>query len=264
MHRSIEPLEWRTFLSASLSNGLLTITPDRRNNNVLIAVEDTSGVIRVRDNGTIRLFQGVRRVNVRGGNLGDVIDASACPVPVTILGGRGADFITGGTSDDQLSGGPGDDQLRGGVGRDTFLGGAGADAVLYDDRSARLVVTVGDGKANDGEIDLITAQSERDNVGGDCEIVGGGSGNDHITGNAADNTLFGGAGDDTLVGAGGGDVLIGQRGRDLLDGGDGNDVLFAGDQGGRDTLLGGNGFDFAIAERVTDSLSGVEFTEAAT
>jgi Ca2+-binding RTX toxin-like protein len=263
MEYTLEPLEPRTLPSASLSGGLLTVASDRRSNNIRITLEDSSGVIRVVDNGALRLFQGVRRILVNGGRLGDVIDCTACPAPVTVQGGRGDDLITGGDADDQLFGGPGNDQLRGGPGRDLFAGDDGADTVLYDDRSRRLVVTIGDGKANDGEINLDTGRSEADNVRADCEILVAGSGDDRITGSAANNTLFGGAGDDTLVGAAGDDVLVGQRGRDLLDGADGNDVLFAGDQGGRDTLGGGNGFDFAVAERVIDKTSDIEFIEAA-
>lgn len=86
------------------------------------------------------------------------------------------------------------------------------------------------------------AAGEGDNIGGDVEMVIGGSGADYITAGAVaatDVILIGGAGNDTLVGGGGNDDLCGGPGNDRLmpwiaGAGGGNDIL-AGD------LPGGTG-----------------------
>src|SRR5688572_19845154 len=152
MPHSIHLLEPRILFAASVSDGLLTITPDRRGNTIVVRTTDTSNVLEVRDNGTIRNFApgAVRRIVIRGGSGGDVIDAAGCPFPVTVLGGRGSDVITGGDSNDRLFGGPGNDNLRGGAGRDVLSGEAGADTVSYAGSTRPVHVTVGDSVARDG------------------------------------------------------------------------------------------------------------------
>ena len=42
MPTHIQPLESRTHLAASVSDGLLTITPDRRSNTIVVRAADTS------------------------------------------------------------------------------------------------------------------------------------------------------------------------------------------------------------------------------
>src|SRR6185503_14087178 len=156
MRPALECLESRTLLSATVTDGLLTITPDSRSNTIVVRAADTSTTLELRDNGTVRIFGpgSVHRVLIRGGSLGDVINCTRCPVPVTVFGGRGADIVVGGDANDQLFGGPGDDRLRGGPGGDVLSGEEGSDTVPYDDRLRRIIVTVGDGIAKDGEIDL--------------------------------------------------------------------------------------------------------------
>jgi Ca2+-binding RTX toxin-like protein len=260
----IQSLEPRTLLAATVSDGLLTITPDRRSNAIVVRATDTSTTLEVRDNGTIRMFGpgSVRRVLIRGGSLGDVVNCTRCPVPVTVFGGRGADIIVGGDANDLLFGGPGDDRLRGGPGGDVLSGEEGSDTVPYDDRFRRIIVTIGDGIAKDGEIDL-QGGSERDDVRGDVEIVIGGPANDRLFGGSGSVTLFGGEGNDLLVGGPGADVLVGDLGSDTLNGAAGNDIILANDRITRDLIIGGPGFDIAIRERQVDDLTGVEFIEDA-
>src|SRR5688572_23450029 len=211
MPANIQPLEARTMLSATVVDGVLTISPDLRSNRISVRSTDTSLVLEVRDNDTLRNFGpgSVRRVVIRGGSRGDVIDAGGCPFPVTVLGGRGGDIITGGDANDRLFGGPGDDRLRGGPGGDVLSGEAGVDTVTYADSLLRpVVVTAGDGIARDGQVDL-SRQSEGDDVRGDVEILVGGSGNDRLFATAGPMTLFGGEGDDFLRGGLAADVLVG-------------------------------------------------------
>ena len=53
-------------------------------------------------------------------------------LPMTIHGGKGADYLQGGLGDDLIIGGDGDDHLFGGEGDDTLVGGAGSDQLRGD------------------------------------------------------------------------------------------------------------------------------------
>jgi Ca2+-binding RTX toxin-like protein len=130
-------------------------------------------------------------------------------------GGPGADVLQGAAGNDTLDGGPGPDELRGSAGRDT---------ATYENRSARVVVTL-DGVANDGE------PGENDNVFADVEVVLGGTDWNTIEGDADANTLTGGPTEDLITGLGAGDRLLGGDGSDLLRARDGvtDDVDCGGD-----------------------------------
>jgi Ca2+-binding RTX toxin-like protein len=68
-------------------------------------------------------------VNAAGGS--DVITFSSdIPVPVTIRGGPGRDFLFGGGASDKIIGGPDHDFLSGRRGDDWMLGGPGADKLV--------------------------------------------------------------------------------------------------------------------------------------
>jgi hypothetical protein len=109
---------------------------------------------------------------------------------VHLDGGEGADTLLGSDQDDVLVGGPGADLLQG--------RGGGQDLVRYDERPARVIVTL-DGRANDG------GPGERDDV--EVEDVLGGRGDDTITGDDRANELAGGPGRDTIDGRGGDDAI---------------------------------------------------------
>ena len=122
--------------------------------------------------------------------------ASAFTGNLTVHGGAGNDTLTGGNGNDTLNGDEGDDVLSGGASvsdADVYAGGAGADTVTWATRTGAIAVTVGAG-TNDGDIG-----GESDDVGGDVEIVIGGSGDDTFTGNAGNQTFYGGAGNDTFL-----------------------------------------------------------------
>ena len=114
---------------------------------------------------------GIKRVRV---DLGEREDSAtvALPVPITLLGGPGADRLTAGPAADRVDGGDGNDRLRGGAGADVLDGGAGADdfdggagddRVLSADGLAERVVC-GAG-ADRVETDTL------DDVAADCESV---------------------------------------------------------------------------------------------
>lgn len=251
----IQSLESRTLFTIAFASGVVTVTATRPRNDITVGVTELGDQIEVAENGTKQLFAraDVRRIVITGGRGGDSIDANfSTPVPVRVDGRGGNDLIRGGDRGDTLSGGAGNDTINGAFGGDVMSGGDGTDTVTYVTHTAPVTVTMGDGRANDGQAD------EGDDVRPDVEILEGGSGNDVITGNAGNNTLLGGLGDDTLIGGAGDDVLMGQGGSDLLMGEGGNDVFLAVDGGTRDRINGGRGYDFAESDFDVDVLTKVE------
>ena len=126
---------------------------------------------------------------VLGGGGGDLLQGKAGSDRLD--GGPGNDRAFGGAGADDMRGGSGNDVLGGGLGPDGMSGGSGRDIVVYGQRGAPVIVTIGAG-ANDG------VARERDNVKADVESVQGGRGNDVLTGNGRANRLFGGGGKDRL------------------------------------------------------------------
>ncbi|MEX0985129.1 MAG: calcium-binding protein [Actinomycetota bacterium] len=154
--------------------------------------------------------------------------------PDTVSGGNGNDTVSGQGGNDTLSGGAGTDTLNGGgandvmdggTDADVFNGGSGTDKADYSSRTEALVLTVGSGAGNDGEV------GEGDTLAADMENATGGSGDDSITGTATNNSLRGGDGADTIGGGAGTDRLFGLGGADDLTGGTGTDRLYGGDGG---------------------------------
>ncbi len=181
---------------------------------------------------------------------------NVAPDVENVRGGSGDDTITGSSADNLLLGGAGHDTLRGGYGADTLdggtgpddlSGGAGRDRVDYSQRSAHVVVTIGDA-GPDGEAD------ENDHVAGDVEDVSGGYGDDTLIGSSAANRLAGGPGDDETQGLDGNDAIVGGKGDDLLHGGLGADTVDG--SLGRDTLAGGPGKDMLYGGDGADRLDG--------
>jgi Ca2+-binding RTX toxin-like protein len=114
---------------------------------------------------------GIERLRV---DLGEREDSAVVnlPIPITLLGGPGADrlvagsaadSVQGGDGNDRLDGGGGDDQLDGGEGVDTFEGGPGSDVVRSADGLAERV------SCGAGE-DRVEADTF-DDVAADCENV---------------------------------------------------------------------------------------------
>jgi hypothetical protein len=165
-----------------------------------------------------------------------------------LAGGRGNDVLAGGTGDDLMSGAGGSDvfdedaaangsdDMRGGQGSDHGLL-RGRDRVDYGARRRSLRADLS-GDRDDGE------RGERDRIGADVEVLGGGRGDDRLTGNAGVNQLAGRGGTDALFGAGGSDRVFAGGGAtppaltaDSLDGGAGSDQLFGSD--GPNLVTGG-------------------------
>jgi len=105
----------------------------------------------------------------------------------------------------------------------TFLGGDGIDTVDYSNRTHGVVVTMGDGLANDGE------SGDLDNVGIDIECFVGSSYDDTITGSKLSNIITPGNGNDVVNAGDGDDTILASAnandGSDTINGGKGTDTV---------------------------------------
>ena len=161
----------------------------------IVTITDTQIV----DNGVVKSYAGIERLEFLGGATNDTFDASTFSGFIRIddqggdnliLTGSGgseiflsayfysalnASTVLGGSGDDVIHGGTGTNILSGGQGNDTILGGFGSD-------------TIDGGAGND--------------------YLSGGYGNDSIGGGIGDDILIGGDGDlDTLLGGTGADTF---------------------------------------------------------
>jgi Ca2+-binding RTX toxin-like protein len=189
-------------------------------------------------------------------------------------GDEGRDIVNGGADSDRLFGGPDSDRMLGedgndafdrrtgaasldaltdNTGPDRFEGGNGIDHIYYNLRTARIGLFIGDGSANDGDLDT----NEQDEILGDVENGTTGSGDDYLwdTSTTNNNAFNGGSGGgDWFIGGDGNDVLVGNNGGDYMEGRDGSDVLNAGDDS--DQLYGANGNDRLLGGDAGDHLQG--------
>ena len=265
----IELVESRRLLSASASNGVLTVTGSEFDDNILITANSGGQISVTRNNQSEGgPFSGITSivVNALGGHdqitirpdgqdtMGTVVGATVnCGEGNdTANGGSGSDVLRGEGGNDELSGKGGDDVMDGGTGADKFFGGHGVDTVDYSSRTASQHVTVTlDNNANDGQ------SGEGDNVKDTVENLVGGAGNDNFSSPSnsnAFNSFWGNDGHDNLTGGGGDDNLDGGNGHDVIDGGEGNDWVTAG--AGYDVLRGGNGADHLEGQDDGDTIEG--------
>lgn len=160
-----ESLETRRLLTATLENGLLTVTGTNNNNLIVI----------FRDNDTVKVFEGrffglpaiittfpladVESILVNAGAGHDTVKVGGffggpLAIPSTLNGGDGNDVLSSSAGDDVLNGDAGndalngdggDDELNGGDGRDLLVGGAGSDALIGGGGNDLLVAVDGSG-----------------------------------------------------------------------------------------------------------------------
>ena len=210
----------------------------------------------------------------------DAYAMDGIPVPVTLNGGPGYDWLEAGDEAGVLDGGTGEDKLVGGVGDDVLRGGDGNDTIEGNDGGDRIEAGAGDDLlAPDGyehaNADVVDGGPGLDRIEGDYSsrfsdtdppvaITFGGGADDGRPGEGDDlrsvekvwlnvgGTFTGTEGADefrlsqvgtpsTMVGGGGDDRLRSGDGADHLDGGAGNDSVDGGF--GDDELIGGPGRD---------------------
>ena len=201
----VENLEERRLLSASLDGGVLTITGTANADRVFVATvvdrvyvvestitpgQDGAGpTITTTRSSFARADVHSIEANMGAGNdrvvIGDnrFFFRSGTPIPATLNGEAGNDYLVGGAGDDTINGGDGNDVLIGDGGNDTLNGGAGNDFM---------------------------------SGGGGNDTLNGDSGDDTLLGGSGDDTLNGDDGRDRLDGGRGADVLHGGAGNDLL------------------------------------------------
>jgi Ca2+-binding RTX toxin-like protein len=210
----------------------------------------------------------------------DAYVTDSIPVPVSLSGGPGADWLEAAAEPGVLDGGDGEDKLVGGVGDDLLRGGNGNDTIEGADGRDRIEAGAGD--------DLLAPDGYEH---ANADVVDGGPGFDRIEGDYSSrfsdtdppvSISFGGGADDgrpgegddlrgvekvwlsvggtftgtdageefrlsqvgtpsTMNGGGGDDRLRSGDGEDRLDGGAGNDNVDGGF--GDDLLVGGPGRD---------------------
>jgi Ca2+-binding RTX toxin-like protein len=195
-----------------------------------------------------RLVAGtIKRVTIRvdGGSGADRL--STGDGSDTLTGSGGDDILDANSGDDTLRGGSGADLLRGRAGADVLDGGDGVDTASWTDSEA-IVVTLGDGIANDGHSDESDDARNVENVTGSAfaDTITGSAADNRLEGNGGADSLTGLDGRDTLLGGAGNDRLFGSAGADRLEGGTGGDRLEG--SSGADTLLGGDGNDTLIGD----------------
>lgn len=289
MIRSIEPLESRRLLAASLEGDLLHITGTAAADEIRVFASAGDVVARVN-----RVEHAFARSAVRGlvvdafrGN--DHVEISArLALPATLLGSGGNDTLIGGPAADRLDGGTGDDVLHGTAGDDTLLGSFGDDALNGWQGRDLLISGQGEDSLSGGEgidtadyawltetrrdpvnrlsklrygVVVMLHEDQRalasgsvDHIGADVEAIDGSRFRDRMTGNTLANYFRGRAGPDVLRGGGGDDTLIGDSGADQLSGNAGHDHIHAGD--GHDLAWGGAGDDYLLGGGGDDQLHG--------
>jgi thrombospondin type 3 repeat protein/hemolysin type calcium-binding protein len=104
-------------------------------------------------------LDGVSRVRI---DLGDREDRAtvALGLPVSLLGGTGADALQGGPAGDEVTGGEGNDSIAGGAGDDVLSGDQGVDSLDGGDGADRIA-------ARDGEADTVACGAGADTVDAD-------------------------------------------------------------------------------------------------
>ena len=131
--RFFEPLENRQLYSASLVNGVLTVTGTGAPDKIGIDVA-ANGILFVDENGVRQAFSSyeVRSIFVDARDGNDRIALTpTVRVPTTLIGGAGNDTLIGGN------------------GADVLYGGDGTDLADYAARTSNLTITIDD-RPNDG------------------------------------------------------------------------------------------------------------------
>ena len=204
-------------VNASLRNGDHSLDYDiEQNSNSYIASVlwvvgiDITAYLNAVSPPDVQSFPGVDTNIFLGAKTGGLFSGYDTPIPLTLAGTDGNDYIRTGIGDDDLGGAAGSDTIHAGAGNDLLKGGAGADVLFGEAGHDRLR---------------------------------GGSGNDVMRGNFGNDLLNGGGGNDKIIGGFGNDRLRGGAGNDEMRGGAGSDafVFQLGDAG--DTIL-----DFHLSE----------------
>lgn len=231
----MERLEPRTLLSATLVDGVLTLTGTDGNDVIEVSAGPGAGqvvVLGVEGVGPGTLFTGVNRLVVSAGAGQDQILLGGGMLDA--LGAALGSHLRGGEGDDLIIGGDGDDVLAGGAGSDFLIGGGGANTADFSDAISGVTVDILAERAVGGDSDMIRH----------IRHVIGSAYDDVITGDANDNHIDGGDGHDHIRAGGGNDTIVDMLGNNLVEAGGGNDHVTTGLAD--DTVRGEEGDDVII------------------
>ena len=261
-------------VTASFSNGVLTVNGDALDNNIQIS-RDAAGQILV-NGGAVSVLGGTATVantatiQVFGLDGNDTITLSevngALP-KANLFGGSGNDVLTGGSGNDQLFGQAGNDTLLGKGGNDFLFGGNDNDTLTGGDADDQVFGQSGNDRMiwNPGDDTDLNEGGD----GTDTVEVNGGNGAEQFTTtangtrvrfdrvNPAPFSIDIGTSEKLTVNANGGDDSFSATGnlaaliQMTVDGGTGNDTLLGGN--GADFLLGGDGNDFIDGNQGNDT-----------
>jgi Ca2+-binding RTX toxin-like protein len=261
-------------VTASFSNGTLSVTGDALANNITIS-RDAAGKILV-NGGAVTVGGGTATVantakiqvfGLAGNDTLTLSEVNGALPAANLFGGANNDVLTGGSGNDQLFGESGNDTLLGkggfdflfgGGDNDTLTGGDADDQVFGQSGNDRMIWNPGD------DTDL-----NEGGAGTDTVEVNGGNGTEQFTttangtrvrfdrlnpapfavdiGTSEKLVLNANGGDDTYSATGNLAALIGIT----VDGGTGNDQLLG--SNGADVLLGGDGQDFVDGQQGNDT-----------
>ena len=261
-----------------LADGIVVVYSGAGDDKVEVRT-DGDGHTVVMVNGRENSFLPNERVFVRGGQGNDTISVKAKgDLPVTVLGGDGADKVTvdgNGTGhtvitgdgndtvdasdgDHTISTGSGNDVVNTKGGNDTVYTGYDRDTVNAKDGDNTVSTSTGDDRVTTGggTDRIYTGPTENDPAypGKHWDEVHSGGGDDTIVGGSGSQEIYGGDGNDTVYGGDGEDYADGQNGDDKLYGGQANDTLYG--LNGNDEMYGGDGKDYGEGGQGVDAISG--------
>ncbi len=192
---------------------------------------DVSGYLTAVTPPDVQGFPGVGTNILFGAKTGGLFSGDDTPIPLSLAGTAGNDYIASGIGNDTLAGADGNDQILASFGNDIVDGGNGADTLSGGGGADRLI-----GGAQD---DSLRGGLGRDTLEGGSggDQVSGGKGRDRLTGGKDDDLLQGSHGLDNLLGGLGNDTLDGGRHDDRLTGGKDADTFVFGDNTGNDTVI---------------------------
>lgn len=188
----LEPREVPSVSSVKLAGGILTVTTNNKNSNVLVSQPSNSVLVTDdSDNHTWKYNSSqVKEVVVVAGSGNDNFTATTThpnnAALVEFVGGSGTDVFVGESGSVSMQAGSGTDTLSAPAGDDTLVGGSGNDYMIG---------------------------------GTGFTVLEAGSGNDYMNGGTGTATILGGIGNDTIV------AMNGQA-TDVVDTGIGNSVVW--------------------------------------
>jgi Ca2+-binding RTX toxin-like protein len=260
-------------VTASFSNGVLSIFGDSLDNNITISRNAAGGILvnggAVRTTGATPTVANTSLIQVFGQSGNDTLtlnEAIGALPRANVFGGIGNDVVTGGSGNDMLFGQAGNDTLLGkggfdflfgGTENDTLTGGDADDQVFGESGNDRMVWNPGD------DTDL-----NEGGAGADTVEVNGGNGAEGFTATAnaarvrfdrldpAPFSIDIGTSESLVLNANGGNDTFSATGnlagliQVTVDGGAGDDTILG--SNGADFLSGGDGNDFVDGQQGND------------